>query len=562
MNNRQEIRGDDSFNELNNAQNQGMRRYGLGEQDVQTVNFGAHTLRALSTLCLDGRAFSFQDAFAMVRELDVAQAQGVGAHNLSREDVRTPNFGNHSLLAMNILRFEFGVRTSQEAFEMVSGLDFAQTRGMSIYGLTRSQVLTLNFGSHTLDTMDFLVFIKGLENHQQAFQRVLGLTEFQTLGIAVYGFNREQVLNLEFSESILNVMGALHRDNSSAAAEYFYNTAMHLPEYQYRGLAEHQLTLEQVGIAVVDGGFEQDELVNPRFRANHVDAIAHLMETEYMSREQAYLVALNLNSAQITGMIDFGYRLDQVQHVFFKSDRGILGKLIEQLFKGVGAEEWDLNIPLDQEQQEALRNIFDESYPLADLDQGTENMPTTIQNTENEMLSDLAGIAGFASMPLPHKEQSTEEEETLRGTLRGLFLAQSFSSEGTIFYRSDTSDESFEDRKPPAEERKKPKTQLIVEENMEQVGENLQVGDINEFLRQIRGIDILGVFDGIESGTQEAPESADEPIGIEERDLEVGESFRNFAQSPPTAVSFNIVRPIDANLDRTNNSKKRNGKLI
>jgi hypothetical protein len=459
MNNREEAyRNDEPFVEFMDVQNRGVVLYGLNEQDVHAPNYGTHTLHAMDFLHLQGRAGNFQEAFKMVRGLDSADSIAISIYERSREDLQTPNFGAHTIMAMDALRFWTEVRTFQEAFEMLRGLDAQQTKGISLYELTREQVLTPNFGSHTLQAMDVLIFREEINNHQQTFQLVSGLNEYQTRGVSDYNLNRTQVMVPEFGESILNVMGALHLRNLSADWLFVYDTVMHLlEEYQIRGI-QLQLTLEQVGIAVVDGNFEQDEGVNPRFRANHVDAIEHFMETENMDREEAYRVALKLNSTQINGMISFGLRLDQVQLPFFSNDPEILGKLMEQLFIDVGAEEWDLSIPLDPGQQEKMRNVFDAMITFSQVDHGTENTQVDIQHAEHEMLRMIPEILEVASLPIQNDEQSNEDEKDLTGGFREFIFAQNSSSKRTGFCLGKGIDQSLEEFKPLANGRKKRKS--------------------------------------------------------------------------------------------------------
>jgi hypothetical protein len=453
-------------------------------------------------------------------------------HGLSPQDVRSPNFGSHTLYALDFLVFEAEVGTPQEAFEMVRGLDGSQTRAMITYGLGPQEVRSPNFGEHTLVAMIVLVLHGREVNYHQAFRLVSGLNDYQTAGISDYNLNRAQVMNPAFSEATLNVMRALHLRNLHAEGSDLYNTAIYmLLEHQFRGVNEYQLTLEQIGISVVDGNFEQDELVNPRFRANHADAIGYFMETENMEPKEAYQVALCLNSTQISGIINFGLRLDQVQHPFFCNDPEILGKLIEQLFIDVGADEWDFNIPLNLEQQEKIRIIFDSRLTWADVDLSTKKTQTDIQDTDYELLRYRMETIGIASMPVPDDQQNNEAEEL-------------------GFYIGSSSDESLEDRKPAAEERKKPKTQLAVEENIEQGGQNLQVPNTNEFLTEIRGASQV-------SGNQEATVNQE---GGSQQAAGIAEGLRGLLQLPIPDVSGSSATHSVANSGNAKTSKKRKRK--
>jgi len=465
-------------------------------------------------------------------EFTNAQNRGISIYGLSSEDVHAPNFGLHTMVCMDFLRSNGRVRNDQEAFDSLRGLDNIQSIGICIYLLSREDVGSPNFGEYTLMAMQVLRFHPRIENNQEAFEVVRGLDYEQTRGIIDYGLNRTQVMNPAFSEATLNVMRALHLRNLHANGSDLYNTAIYmLLEHQFRGVNEYQLTLEQIGISVVDGNFEQDELVNPRFRANHVDAMEYFMETENMEPKEAYQVALCLNSTQISGMINFGLRLDQVQHPFFCNDPEILGKLIEQLFIDVGADEWDFNIPLNLEQQEKIRIIFDSRLTWADVDLSTKKTQTDIQDTDYELLRYRMETIGIASMPVPDDQQNNEAEEL-------------------GFYIGSSSDESLEDRKPAAKERKKPKTQLAVEENIEQGGQNLQVPNTNEFLTEIRGASQV-------SGNQEATVNQE---GGSQQAAGIAEGLRGILQLPIPDVSGSSATHSVANSGNAKTSKKRKRK--
>jgi len=458
------------------------------------------------------------------RKLTNAQKSGIRNYNLSNQDVHAPNFGMHTLLTMEFLHSQGTALNYQEAFEMARGLDFDQAQGVIIYGLSPQNVQTLNFGNHSLLAMTVLFLEGWVPTHVRAFELISDLSEVQTRGISEHGLNRELVMAPGFSEAVLDAMEVLHQRNPDAEGSDLYNTAIDLlEEYQLRGVAEHQLTLEQVGIALIDGRFEQGEPLDPRFRANHVDVIGHLLETENIDCEEAYQSALNLNSTQITGMIDFGCRLDQVQQDYFSSEPEILGKLIEELFEEVGAEEWDLNIPLVQEQQERIRTIFDSWITSADINQGAANTQTVLQDSENKTRSELEETSGFVSMPLPDDEQSAEGEEMLT-RIRGLGNLQNFLSEGRDFSNGAYSNKPFEDLKLTAE------------------------GFTERYQDTDRGIEMIH---------QDAQESAAEPQGIQESVLEVRESFRGLAELPTLRLPPSTFRLRVPSSNNINANKKK-----
>jgi len=547
MNSEQEPnRNDQPFGELTNEQNSGIYIYGLSVQDVHAPNFGAGTLISMAFLRSQHRVSNNQEAFELLRGLNNIQSIGICIYLLNREDVESPNFEEHSLTAMDVLIYQFKAASRQEAFEMVRGLDAEQTMAMTIYGLARDQVLTPNFGSHTLVAMNTLVSQLRLASSELAFQLVSGLKEYQTHGITDYGLNRTQVMNPAFTESIFNVMEALHARSPILAKKDLYDTAIHLlEEYQIRGI-QLQLTLDQIGIAEIDGIFNQGLPEDHRFRPNHIDVIAHLMKTENMHSEEAYKEALKLNSAQIIGITDFGLRLEQVWHSSFLHHPEVLGKLLELSPIKNRIQEENLSIPLDQEQKEKIRNIFDSMIIWANVDQSTENIQTDIQHTDHEMLRTLTETTGVASMPIYGNQQNNEGEDISTMNLEGE-IAQNFPSEGRGFFRSAGSDASFEDSKPAAEDRKKIENQFVGEEVTGQVEENLPE----------QHQDILG---GLERGGQGVQELTAEPNDIHERGTEVGESFRNLPQSPrESPVLSDKVRPRDPNSINAKTRKKRKG---
>jgi len=407
-------------------------------------------------------------------------------------------------------------------FELLSEQEL-RTLGRTVYQLSNEQVLTPNYGAHTLRLLDYLPFDFNPKNiqftakllmdkknkwgtmeksfNQERFKMVSGLNKFQAHGIIEYGLSRAQVIHRDFSARIMDVMEKLRLADPAAAGPYLYDTAIHLPEHQIRGIVLHQLALSQVGIAKVNGRFEQvtplvfnfgeDLVLSTQFRRDHemyemglnikesrlisnylsyedmrtpnfgqhtLNAIINLLEDldrepgaesvqeafqlvsglqEYqtigiadysLTRAQVmnpefnnsilkvikvlspyhvvtdevgyvYNMAMNLSNDQIRGISLYNLTLSQVQHPIFTNDQEILEKLMKQLLKELGVEEAELQIPLDQKGQEMIRTIFDSMIPIKAINQGTENTQTAIQNTENEIRSGLAEMAGVASIP-------------------------------------------------------------------------------------------------------------------------------------------------------------------
>jgi hypothetical protein len=449
----------ESINSLSPVQNKGITKYKLTPEEVQTLNFGEHTLSALDILLLEPNIKNIQQAFQLVSGLNESQTLGITHYGLTRTQVQTLNFGKHTLRALDVLRFGPSIENIQITFNMLRYADKGH--------ITEIVNRATNLGEDTFIANDVPTLIDGILDYQQAFELVSGLNEFRTHGIVHYGLNRTQVVDPRFSESILYAMEVLRLKNPSADGPYLYDTAIHLREYQILGIAENQRTLEELNIVLVDGRFEQRATLEAWFWGNPHE------------RGEARL---------------------------FFSD--------------------------DQEQQENIRNIFDARISL-----------TAIQNTENQMRSTLEEATGFASMPLLGNLQNTEEEEISARNLWGGEITQYFPSEGTDFSNRDNSDKSLEDCKPAAKEGKRPKTSFDSQEIIDQRGQNS-----TEQYQETGG--------DLERGHQEGQESATMPNEIPELGATVEESFRGLAISSEPPIPSNAVSQGDLDLNNTKPNKK------
>ncbi|WP_340199947.1 hypothetical protein [Ascidiimonas sp. W6] len=156
-------------------------QYQLTREQVENPKFGSHTLEAIDFLTTYDKAEDNQEAFGMVQDLDATQVEGLRFYNLGLDQVQTPNFGKHTLEAMNYLIFmEDMGENNPEVFEKVSGLNEIQTKGVIEYELTKDQVTSPNFGTHTLEGIDTLISNDLADNFQEAFFQIVGMTKEHT----------------------------------------------------------------------------------------------------------------------------------------------------------------------------------------------------------------------------------------------------------------------------------------------------------------------------------------------------------------------------------------------
>ncbi|WP_340199360.1 hypothetical protein [Ascidiimonas sp. W6] len=345
---------------LNQIQVSGIVAYSLTRANVQTANFGLHILRGIDKLILQNENISTEEAFNRVSELDYIQVRGVTNYNLNRAQVNTPNFGNHTLESMTNLNNQQRVDNWEEAFNMVRELNNRQTSGIIRFGLERGQVETPNFDMHTLFGIEFLyanALQRGVENYsfQDAFNIVEGLDPTQVRGITDFGLEREQVLHPDFGNKILKTIEKLQKSNPEANNQYLFDVAIKLPEYQIRALTKLGLSPEQIGLSLVGEQFIQVQHENERIASGStVDAIDHLITNEYMDIQEAFENALQLDNTQIIAMIEYGLSLHQVQHESFHQTNNILYELILPM----SYTNSELTFPLSNEEQESTREYM------------------------------------------------------------------------------------------------------------------------------------------------------------------------------------------------------------
>lgn len=257
----------DMLSGLNADQTLGLVDFGLTRPELAAPNFGEHTLEGIRELRQRNQNLTIHQAFFQVHGLTAPQTVGVANYGLTHRQVSTENFGQHTMMAMDILvspeRNEDREvpLTYQEAFDTLSGLDEQQTRGISRFRLARQYVTHSSFGEHTLTAMQDLVHRNTVNNNQDytledAFRELRGLNVAQTRGVVEFQLNREQVMHGTYSTAILDAMRNLQRYNRALTGEALYNFTMRMDDYQVRGLNVFGITPEQLGIRL-----ENNELV-------------------------------------------------------------------------------------------------------------------------------------------------------------------------------------------------------------------------------------------------------------------------------------------------------------
>ena len=192
------------------------------------------------------------------------EIRGVISYGLSQDDIDTANFGEHTLYGIDELLIQEKAENHQEAFEILRELNEEQVNGIVKFKLSRDQVLSPNFGEHTLQFI-YQKQRKKAKEHQeqdfdqeQAFDLVEGLSRNQIYAINHYDLNKLDVRNLNVEPDTLDAaMEALKALNTNASDRDLYEIVSNMSESQLNGIAEKKLSLKQVGIDFVDGKFKK-----------------------------------------------------------------------------------------------------------------------------------------------------------------------------------------------------------------------------------------------------------------------------------------------------------------
>ncbi|WP_340199362.1 hypothetical protein [Ascidiimonas sp. W6] len=428
--------------EFNTIQGNGIAVYELTRADVNAPTFGIHTLDGIDSLQFQNPHLNEQEAFNQVNGLNATQVRGVTEFNLTPDQVNTNNFGQHTLSAMTALHTQNRAGNMQEAFTMVRELNNIQAGGMGRFGLEREQVFSPNFDMHTLMGMAYLLrnaLQNGVNNYtnQDAFETVRALNAVQVRGVTDFQLIRDQVLNPRFGNDILKTIQALQTINPEATNQYLLETAMELPEYQIRGFAKLGLLPEQLGLTAEENRIIQlDNKSGKIASGSTIDAIDHLMSSEYMNREQAFETAFQLETVQVLAMTDFGLSLEQVQHPCFQETASFLEELVTPITNNGN----ELSFPLSEEQQQNTREVMEEIISTSNSVESTRQV-LEASKEGNTGLTDIKDTSFFAE-----DKKRTDSPIDLNAFAKAISL-KSVTEKNLKRSRSD---ESIEDLKPAA----------------------------------------------------------------------------------------------------------------
>jgi hypothetical protein len=402
--------------DLTIVQQDGINNYGLSVEQVQSLNYGHHTLEAIDRLLFDNENLTVQEAFPEVVGYTRSQLEGRLNYNLNEQEVQSANFGRHSLNAIDHLRQinPTGFPTNRSAFNLIQNLDEIQVNGVLYYDLTRAQVQTPNFNEQTLETIDNLMQTdrRRFPNPGVAFHEINGLNQVQIEGIRDYRLNRAQVQTPNFGEHTLNAMYHIMQNNNTTVNAAFSavqgltdvqtnalvnfnlrgrhvldnrlteNTLLTIqrlnqqyPDAQNADLAdivmnqllEYQVRGLELGLSAENLGFqiEGNLLVNLENDTNPgrlVDLVSILRQSESMTIQEAFQKAQALNTEQSLAVLNLGLRLNQVQDPAFMGN-----ETIATFYTAIENNEKpdELEIYLNPQQQEIARVLMDEKIAIA-----------------------------------------------------------------------------------------------------------------------------------------------------------------------------------------------------
>lgn len=112
--------------DLENAKTEGINKYGLTKEQVLTENFGHHTLNAIKKAVEEGA--DLQKAFEKYSNLNYEQIEAITKHDLTKEQVLSDNFGYHTLNAIDDIKKRKKEISPTDAFEIVKGKSSLETK--------------------------------------------------------------------------------------------------------------------------------------------------------------------------------------------------------------------------------------------------------------------------------------------------------------------------------------------------------------------------------------------------------------------------------------------------
>lgn len=387
--------------QLSETQQRGMARpYNLTRRQVTAPTFGRHTLDGINQLVAQERNLSTRAAYRRLSGLNEPQVEGVAMYGLNRVQVTNANYGEHTTNAMHILSQRGLAQDFNAAYQMVAGLDEAQTRGVTNYGFTQQQVTAEGFGEHTLQGVNHMVNEGIAENAQEALPMVAGLNPTQIEGMTRYELDRNQVTAPEFNATFIAAMDALDGFVPQQAGSELFTSILSLAEYQVRGLGALDLSLQQVGLANGEDGLEFiTEPPYSQVNGATIETTEFLMNTQSMEGAGAYDIAIQLNARQTQGITEYGLLPEQVQDAFFISNQDTILETIGQQIEAALAtneegETNEIDLPLPPAQYAMAQAAFDTLKENAGKQLSPED---DLAATEKEIVETVAATTGVAA---------------------------------------------------------------------------------------------------------------------------------------------------------------------
>ena len=160
--------------------------------------FEEFTSRDVNNVIFKKKAENSEEASKMLQKLKPVQILGITYFGLDLDDVNTSNFEAHTLAGISGLTTKKKSLTNKQAFQRLKGLDEIQTLAIVELDLTRDQVLSLNFGKHTVLGIVALIKSKKAKTAQKAFKMIQDLNHSQTHGVVFDNLNKNQVKGFDF----------------------------------------------------------------------------------------------------------------------------------------------------------------------------------------------------------------------------------------------------------------------------------------------------------------------------------------------------------------------------
>ncbi|WP_340200260.1 hypothetical protein [Ascidiimonas sp. W6] len=304
---------------FNEVQRRGIEQFGLTRTQVQTRNFGRHTLEAIDHLQYSNPSLKGQEAFTLVGGLNRNQTDGLVNYGLTREKVQRPYYTENMLNLLDSLMqsdrsrfsnpsltFDGPIFTSirllnqsnpeignQSLFDIVTNqLLEHQSRGLNLgllpeqlgFSIQENQLIQIDDDNMASGrAVDVIVSLMRTEqmNAQQAFNVVQSLSIDQTSGITDFGLSLDQVQHPSFdrNEIIQEIANAIDNDEELGELE------MPLNEVQQQ--FARQLMDEKIASAQQQQELSEQEVAYPS-----VAAMPSSSENNSSSDEERDLSAL------------------------------------------------------------------------------------------------------------------------------------------------------------------------------------------------------------------------------------------------------------------------------